>query len=693
MSLNIEQLRSFDSNWGNLVVQNGQNGASQVRSGGFLHALGSLFHTDAAKRRNEATLNAIRTAIQNDPRYFAEDVKARANELLGQIRSGSNVGAKRIKDIIRQLDEMSTPEKQKAAVEKVAVGHLAARGGAPAFAKGIDEETYAGLAKRTISQQPPHGNYSGIDVAGRLASFEQRLNNLYERVGDDPETRKLFEYFVNRGDVLAAKDGGLKTTEKLNAFVDALKANVAEARQLAATQGPDFFAKAIDFVKSVGKPLPNGVMDRLADAATNMPKFGLDKLDANSSAHDIDKALKTLTDKLKTTDFGLAFEADSKLAAQSFVMKCAIAKLPAETKRNILDALESRNGRNLQKFYNSALAFSSDMSILALSNTLATVVEEIKTSLGLPDPTGQIEEGNDYDPKTLPPDLMARYSIETIVSGTNAKPIRKALNNPALYPEGTPSSRKPRVLQEKMNATAKNEVATTIGQQIEDDLTVKDPETGKKMGINFDRTGGVFDRDLWRNIDVYMPDGTRLGSGPGSEGNARDEFAKLVSGDDKATFKGADAELKAKVYVLMTCLNQALGGVGLTSFGCALDPEGKMPAIAPQKDASMDRKLEYRLSKNEAGDISIHCEVREYMMSYVVPDEQGMPQVTMVGKGSYNEFSLDIDFPRENLDKLGRADWSSYNHATMGKLGADRIPDQFRFTGTVTTATHYHIEA
>ena len=49
MTLNVEQLRSFDSNWGNLVVQNGQNGAAQVKSGGFLHALGSFFGTTAAK--------------------------------------------------------------------------------------------------------------------------------------------------------------------------------------------------------------------------------------------------------------------------------------------------------------------------------------------------------------------------------------------------------------------------------------------------------------------------------------------------------------------------------------------------------------------------------------------------------------------------------------------------------------------
>ena len=690
MTLNVEQLRSFDSNWGNLVVQNGQNGAAQVKSGGFLHALGSFFGTTAAKTRNTETLNAIRDAIRNDPRYFAQDVRERAMALLDGIRTGSGVSVKQIKNIIRQLDEMSTPGKQKAAVEKVAVGHLAAHGRVPAFAKGIDEETYTELAKGTILQQPPHGNYSEINVAGRLASFEQRLNNLYERVGDDPETRKLFEYFVNEGNVLAALDGGLKTTEKLNTFVDDLKANIKEARQLAEMHGQDFCAKGIELVKSVGKPLPPGIMTKLVDAASKMPFAGLDRLNAGSTAHDIDKALNSLTAKVQTSDFGMQLENEEKLAAQSFVIKCAISKLPTETKRAILDSLESQAGRNLQKFYNHSVKQSANMSALVISNALATVVEEIKTSLGLPDPAEPIEEGTDFEPKMLNADLLARYSIDDIASGNGAAHIRKMLNNSALYPEGTFSADFHKIFQQKMNTSAFNEVVTTIGQQIESDCTVMDKKTTTKT-IDFDRTGGVFDRDLWRDMDIYLPDGTRLQSGPGSETNARDKLAQLVTGDGKAVFKNAGAETKAKVLVLMSCLNQAIGGVGLTTFGKALDPKGKDSLMGAQRDTSIERTLAFNLSRDEAGNIGIRCLCREYMSSYVLDGKKG-PQLFHVGKGSYSELTVDIHFPKENLDALGRADWKSYDHKTMGKLGADRIPEQFRFTGTVSASMHYHIE-
>ena len=128
MPLTVEQLRSFDSNWGNLVVQQDANGAQQVKAGGLRHALASLFHTDAAQARNKATYTAIRNAIMQDDRFFAPDVKAKADELLKGLDNGSGISASTIKGIIRQLDEMSTPEKQREAVRKAAIGHLAALG-------------------------------------------------------------------------------------------------------------------------------------------------------------------------------------------------------------------------------------------------------------------------------------------------------------------------------------------------------------------------------------------------------------------------------------------------------------------------------------------------------------------------------------------------------------------------------------
>lgn len=75
MSLNIDQIRQYDRG-GSLAISNAPgNGPAQIEKTGFFHWLGCLFGVEKTIAKNEQTIAALRTAIQNDPRYFAQNVQ------------------------------------------------------------------------------------------------------------------------------------------------------------------------------------------------------------------------------------------------------------------------------------------------------------------------------------------------------------------------------------------------------------------------------------------------------------------------------------------------------------------------------------------------------------------------------------------------------------------------------------------
>ena len=65
-------------------------------------------------------------------------------------------------------------------------------------------------------------------------------------------------------------------------------------------------------------------------------------------------------------------------------------------------------------------------------------------------------------------------------------------------------------------------------------------------------------------------------------------------------------------------------------------------------------------------------------------------------------YSLNLTIPKANLDKLGNADWSKYDHAPVenadngtkaGRLkAASLVPDAYRFEGSVEVKVTAHLD-
>ena len=109
MALSIEQIRNYGAG-GSLAITNANGeGPARIQKTGFWHWVGSVLGVRSSRTQNADTLQALRTAIQNDPRYFASNVQNRANELIAGVSINTSIDAARIKGIISELDAMSTP--------------------------------------------------------------------------------------------------------------------------------------------------------------------------------------------------------------------------------------------------------------------------------------------------------------------------------------------------------------------------------------------------------------------------------------------------------------------------------------------------------------------------------------------------------------------------------------------------------
>ena len=102
MALNIQQIRDY-AQTGSLAIADAGQGPAQIVKTGFWHALGSMIGWDSSVAQNRDTLNALRTAIQNDPRYFDPDVQAHANELIDGVNVKRSVGVARSEEHTSEL--------------------------------------------------------------------------------------------------------------------------------------------------------------------------------------------------------------------------------------------------------------------------------------------------------------------------------------------------------------------------------------------------------------------------------------------------------------------------------------------------------------------------------------------------------------------------------------------------------------
>ena len=694
MALSIDAIRNFAGTDRILV---GQQGVLQSVDKG--QRFRSFFNIGDARQRNSETLAAIHQAIVNDPRYFARDVQQEAVRLLSQVRTDRAIGVAEIKSIIDRLDSMSLPGQRRAAAQNIVTARLAVRG-RPDFLPPGMETGYARLAREEIAiHEPAVGGFGHMDFDAALDAFEAKMQNLFTRLGDGAGDAEVLARICGKG--LRSVAGGLKSQASLDAFVDDLKANLDESRALGAQYGEEARLDVVDMLLNMEKPIaptaavPNP-MRTLVEIGRNLPQARLANLNARSSASEINAAVREFVQALTTAPTGLSItDAGEVMAAQGLMAKSAVTTWPDDVKANVLAALESDAGKNLQAFYKSE-GLSREASNCTF--TLDLIATKLKAALGRPDPQMPIPVPAEPDATQLPPRVLAQFSLAATATGSGAGVVKDLIDKIEQGGSDNVSAR-----QARMAALCHSMVVTNIPQQIYQGLfNEKTDEEGAVIlrTFNPDKTGTQFDKDLLRGTPVRLPGGQPLSQDPA---RARDELVRFVTGDATATFATASTTDKMKANIIATCMNQSMSGIAMSAYGECLndDPTSAYSKFTAVSNTNLDRDEVFDLSKDANGDVKLHFISRRPVKAIAVDGN-----VEMLALGSFDEFEMDITFPAGNLDALATADWTTYDHATVNAAdknkddvsrhitAADLVPDAFKFTGTVTMFPHVHfIEA
>ena len=677
MALSIDAIRNFAGTDRILV---GQQGVLQSVDKG--QRFRSFFNIGDARQRNSETLAAIHQAIVNDPRYFARDVQQEAVRLLSQVRTDRAIGVAEIKSIIDRLDSMSLPGQRRAAAQNIVTARLAVRG-RPDFLPPGMETGYARLAREEIAiHEPAAGGFGHMDFDAALDAFETKMRNLFTRLGDGAGDAEVLARICGKG--MRGVGGGLKSQASLDA-----------------QYGEEARLDVVDMLLNMEKPIaPTAAvptpMRTLVEIGRNLPQARLANLNARSSASEINAAVREFVQALTTAPTGLSItDAGEVMAAQGLMAKSAVTTWPDDVKANVLAALESDAGKNLQAFYKSE-GFSREAGNCTF--TLDLIATKLKAALGRPDPQMPIPVPAEPDATQLPPRVLAQFSLAATATGSGAGMVKDLIDKIEQGGSDNVSAR-----QARMAALCHSMVVTNIPQQIYQGLfNEKTDEEGAVIlrTFNPDKTGTQFDKDLLRGTPVRLPGGQPLSQDPA---RARDELVRFVTGDATATFATASMADKMKANIIATCMNQSMSGIAMSAYGECLndDPTSAYSKFTAVSNTNLDRDEVFDLSKDANGDVKLHFISRRPVKAIAVDGN-----VEMLALGSFDEFEMDITFPAGNLDALATADWTTYDHATVNAAdknkddvsrhitAADLVPDAFKFTGTVTMFPHVHfIEA
>ena len=108
MNISLDTLRGLADRQNIVFNSDRQN----IERASARQSIGSLFGTKNAKTLNHKTFDEIKNAVLSDSRYFG--VREKANELLSKINADKAIKSRDIKNIVKQLDDITSVKQQRA---------------------------------------------------------------------------------------------------------------------------------------------------------------------------------------------------------------------------------------------------------------------------------------------------------------------------------------------------------------------------------------------------------------------------------------------------------------------------------------------------------------------------------------------------------------------------------------------------
>ena len=671
MALTVDSLRNLTGTGGiTLDTQTGELAASALQK------FKSYFNIGDARQKNTDTLIAIHHAIANDPNFAAPDVRAEAARLLGQIRTDRAISAAQVRTIVQTLDRLTQNTAE--AVSSRVAARLAAT--MPPWAAG-HERAVARFVTAHVLRLPPSadaGGYAAIDVAGRMKEALDLIGAAVTYAGNDPDLKKVL--FATLGRTMVNGDNNsLASEQKVRQRIDTFRADLA-AIDVRAQQSDNPAAArklGIEFLMKLGKPVDPRVLDSLHDFSHTLPSKAFGTLGPKSSGSEIFRAIHRLAETIRTTmiQYPQGVEplagGDEIAPTQRYIIQRAIAELPPAAQNRLLAAFESKEGLNVCAYI---VSYSSTGKGTYDYNVASYVSAYLQEQAGRP-----VEYPGGYDAQAdiggFSPLARCAFKPDNAISGEAAgtTALRKAI----LEPHGFGRSHFPgAALHAKIDAGVKSLLSGTFAAEM------------KKLAAGNETP--TFDIDIVRNVTITLPDGTRVANDPAA---ARDQFARLVTGNGKATYATLSPADRTKANAFMAILMQKAETDLETGIPMALSRVPGNNAYNRIADFNLRPTRAFDISGSPAEGFTIHYLGRFYNARLDYTDEKGEPQMLEAPekKTITSTYEMEIRISAASLDKVAAEDWSQYDEtaskAILGEPGAHEdvladhyaaIPQNFR---------------
>ena len=379
-------------------------------------------------------------------------------------------------------------------------------------------------------------------------------------------------------------------------------------------------------------------------------------------------------------------------AGMKSAIERAVQDLKAGGRADLADTLTSRNvkkGGSALLFDNLFKAIDAEPENALLRKVVNDLIAAAKADIGDKHGTAIARLGNEVMVDEADLAAFAPNPVPFRIKGAAAQQITDVLmDNSDLRNDPDATSK----LRSRMNAIAKSEITVHIADQIGVKLLGKG-----KDGTPFVDLGKMdtsFDKDIMRDVG-WTIDGRPVPKDPKV---ARDMLARFVSGNENATYDGADNELKTKVHILMGCMHQGVSACAMEGTGFAFnDKPGPLARLGGNEHPDGGKKTQsFALTRDDSGNIVIDHKVHfvgGVLMQITNGGDRFLQKKT--DKNGGMDYGIKITIPRADLDRLGSADWTHYDPKQVNEALGDTnlpnrfstaenlVPNQFRFTGSV----------
>ena len=379
-------------------------------------------------------------------------------------------------------------------------------------------------------------------------------------------------------------------------------------------------------------------------------------------------------------------------AGMKAALKGAVDKLKAAGRADLAEQLTARNvekGGSALLFDNLFKAIDGEPENAVLQEVVNDLIAAAKADIGDKHGDAFTRLGNEVMVDEADLEAFAPNPVPIRIKGAAAQQITDVLmDNSDLRNDPDATS----TLRRRMNAIAKSEITVHIADQIGVKLLGKG-----KDGTPFVDLGKMdtsFDKDIMRDVG-WTIDGRPVPKDPKV---ARDMLARFVSGNENATYDGADNELKTKVHILMGCMHQGVSACAMEGAGFAFnDKPDPMVRLGGNEHPDGGKKTQsFALTRDDSGNIVIDHKVHfvgGVLMQITNGGDRFLQKKT--DKNGGMDYGIKITIPRADLDRLGSADWTHYDPKQVNEALGDTnlpnrfstaenlVPNQFRFTGSV----------